>query len=100
MWDDIAFKITSGWIYEADTNAAMVNMLTAQDIVLPIFASHYKIPNPNAATQPIASVYSLLLDQGQADISMPVIFPNGHSYLLWTFWVLVKQQYNVELVSP
>lgn len=98
--DDIAFKITSGWLYEADSTAAMTAMLAAQDIVLPAFASHYLIPNPNNPTLPIASVYSLLEDQGQTDMSGPVRFPNGHLYLLFTFWALVKQQYNVSLQTP
>lgn len=98
--DDIAFKITSGWPYDADSAAAMTNMLTAQDIVLPLFASHYQIPNPNTPTIAIASVYSLLEDQGQTDLSGPVRFPNGHVYLLWSFYALVKQQYNVSLVNP
>lgn len=98
--DDIAFKITSGWLYEADSTAAMTNMLTAQDIVLPLFASHYQIPNPNAPTMAIASVYSLLEDQGQTDMSGPVRFPNGHVYLLFTFYALIKQQYNVVLQNP
>jgi hypothetical protein len=95
--DDIAFKITSGWDYEADSTAAMTNMLTARDIVLPIFAGHYQIPSPANPAQPIASVYSVLEDQGQTDGAGPVRFPNGRVYFLWTFWALVKQQYNVTL---
>lgn len=98
--DDIAFKITSGWDYDADTTAAMTSMLTAQDIVLPTMASHYQIPNPLNPTQPIATVYSVLEDQGQTDASQPVRFPNGRVYLTWTFWALVKQQYSVLLVNP
>lgn len=97
--DDITFKVTSGWDYEADTTAAMVNMLTAQDIVLPILTSHYQIPNPNNPSLAIASVYSVLEDQGQTDMSLPVRFPNGRVYLLWTLWVLVKQQYNVTILN-
>lgn len=98
--DDIAFKITSGWIYDTNTAAAMTSMLTAQDIVLPIFSSHYQIPSPNNPSQPIASVYSVLEDQGQTDMALPIRFPNGRVYLLWTFWALVKQQINIQLVSP
>lgn len=98
--DDITFKITSGWPYQADSTAAMNNMFAAQDIVLPLFASHYQIPNPNSPTQAIASVYSLLEDQGQTDMALPVRFPNGNIYLLWTFYALVRQQYNVSLVNP
>lgn len=98
--DDIAFKVTSGWDYEVDTTAAMVNMLTAHDIVLPILASHYQIPNPNNTSVAIASIYSVLEDQGQTDMSAPIRFPNGRLYLLWTLWVLIKQQYNVLLQNP
>lgn len=98
--DDITFKITSGWDYEADTTAAMTSMLTAQDLVLPAFASHYQIPNPNTPSLPIASVYSLLEDQGQTDMSVPIKFPNGRVYLLWTFYALVRQQYNVQVINP
>ncbi len=98
--DDIAYKITSGWDYEADTTAAMTNMLTAHDVVLPALSSHYQIPNPNNTSVPIASVYSVLLDQNQMDTSIPIRFPNGRIYILWTFWVLVKQAYNVQLVNP
>lgn len=98
--DDIAFKITSGWPYAPDSTAAMNSMLAAQDIVLPLMASHYQIPNPNNPSFSIASVYSLLEDQGQTDVSGPVKFPNGQVYLLWTFYALVKQQINIELVNP
>lgn len=99
--DLVAFKVTSGWDYEADSTAAMTNMLTAQDIVLPLFASHYQIPLASNPTIAIASVYSLLENkEGQTDVSGPVRFPNGRAYLLWTFTPLIKQQYNVTLVTP
>lgn len=98
--DAIAFKITSGWIYEQDTNAAMVSMLTAQDIILPMMASHYLIPNPDDPTKSIGSVYSVLEDQNQTDMAMPIRFPNGHLYILWSFWALVQQQYNITLIVP
>lgn len=98
--DEIAFKITSGWDYEADTQAAMVNMLTAQDIVLPTFASHVMVPSPSNPAQAIASVYVLLEDNGQTDISLPVRFPNGKIYLCWSFYAIVKQQYNILLSTP
>lgn len=98
--DNILFKVTSGWPYQADSTAAMENMLSAQDIVLPLLLSHYQIPSPNNPAQPIASVYSVLEDDGQTDMSQPVKFPNGVVYLLWTLWVEVKQQYNVLLTSP
>lgn len=96
--DDITFKITSGWPYQADSTAAMTAMLTAQDLVLPLFASHYQIPNPDNPTFSIASVYSVLEDQGQTDFALPVKFPNGSIQLLWTFYVLVRQQYNVGVI--
>lgn len=98
--DNIAYKITSGWDYETDTTAAMTAMLTAHDVVLPAIGSHYQLPNPNNSSVPIQSVYSVLLDQNQMDVSIPIRFPNGRVYILWTFWVLIKQQYQVTLVSP
>lgn len=98
--DEILFKVTSGWDYEADTTAAMVNMLTAQDIVIPTFASHVLIPSPANLSQAIASVFALYEDNGQTDQSQPVRFPNGKAYLLWTLWLLVKQQYNVIIQNP
>ena len=96
--DEITFKLTSGWDYEADSTAAMVNMFTAQDILLPTLHSHYQIPNPNMPTQAIASVYSVLEDP--VDWSQPVKFPNGKVYLLWHAFAVVKQQYSVTIVNP
>lgn len=96
--DNPVFKITSGWDYEADSTAAMTNMLTAMDILVPILHSHYQIPAPNNPSQPIASVYSLL--ENQVERAVPVRFPNGRIYLLWDTYAVVKQQYNVTLVSP
>lgn len=98
--DDLAFKVTSGWIYETDTTAALKSLLRARDIIMPMMTSHYKIPNPDDPTQAIASVYSVLEDQGQTDMSVPIRFPNGHLYLLWTFWASIRQQYNITLVYP
>jgi hypothetical protein len=98
--DLISFKLTTGYLYEADSTAALTNILMARDVLMPILMSHYLIPSPNNPAQAIASVYSVLEDQGQTDITQPVRFPNGHLYLLWSLWVQVKQQYNVELVSP
>jgi len=98
--DDLTFKITSGWPYQQNSTTAMENMLTARDIVLPLFASHYQIPNPNNTSIAIASVYSLLEDQGQTDVTVPVRFPNGSIQLLWTFYALVRQQYNITFKSP
>lgn len=98
--DTLTFKITSGWRYDQDTTTAMTNMLTARGLVLPTFASHYQIPNPTTPSVPIASVYSLLEDQGQTDGAIPVRFPNGAVYLLWTFYVTARQQYSVTITSP
>lgn len=98
--DDIAFHVRSGWDYDADSTAALTNALTAQDILLPMLASHYQIPNPNNPSIAIASVYSVLEDQNATDITIPVRFPNGRVYLLWSVWVLVKQNYNVTIINP
>lgn len=97
--EEVQFAITSGFgPYETDSTAAQTNMLTAMDVILPLLHSHYLLPassNPSLAVQ---SVYSVL--PIQADKSIPVKFPNGHFYLLWSFPLIVKQQYSVELVSP
>lgn len=98
--DEISFRVTSGWPYETDSTAAMTNMLTARDIILPMYASHWQIPNPDNPSVAIASVYNVLEDQGQSDVSGPVKFPNGHVYFLWTLWVQVKQQYNITFQNP
>lgn len=98
--DEIVYKITSGWPYQPDSTAAMTSMLTAADIVLPIFASHYVIPNPDNPSIQVANVYSLLEDQGTTDTAIPVRFPNGQVYLLWSFYALIKQQYSVQLQTP
>ena len=96
--DNPVFKITSGWDYEADSGAAMTNMLTAMDILVPILHSHYQIPAPGNPSQPIASVYSLL--ENQTERAIPVRFPNGRVYLLWETYALAKQQFNVTLQTP
>jgi hypothetical protein len=98
--DVIAFKVNSGWRYDTNSTTAMTNMLTARGLVLPAFASHYQIPNPNTPTIPIGSVYSVLEDEGQTDRAVPVRFPNGAVYLMWTFWVSVRQQYSITITSP
>ena len=98
--DEVMFKITSGWDYEQDSEQAMINMLTAQDIVLPTFASHVMVPDPNNPSQPVASVYELLEDNGQTDQAVPIRFPNGRVYICWSFWAIIKQQYNVLLSIP
>ena len=98
--DTIAYKVTSGWPYDQDSTAAMTNMLTAQDILLPMFASHYLIPNPDNPSVAIGSVFSVLEDQGTTDTALPVRFPNGKVYLLWTLYVQVMQQYNILQTVP
>lgn len=96
--DNPIYKITSGWDYEADSTAAMTNMLTAMDILMPILHSHYQIPHPTMPTLPVASLYSLLEDQ--VERAMPVRFPNGRVYLLWETYCTARQQFNVSLVNP
>jgi len=82
----------------SDSTAAQENMLTIQDVLLPTLHQHFQLPDASNPTNTIASVYSVL--PIQADRSKPVRFPNGHWYLLWMVPVIIKQQYNVELVSP
>ncbi len=96
--DNPIFKITSGWPYDADSTAAMTNMLSAMDILMPMLHSHYQIPSPGNPAQPIASIYSLLEDQPER--AMPVKFPNGRVYLLWDTYATTKQQYNVQITNP
>ena len=97
--DDLVLPITSGWDYEyLDSTAAMTNMLTTMDILMPILHSHPTIPDPNNPTIPIASVYSVL--EELPDRAVPVKVPNGHLWLLWHVFVLIKQQYNVTLTVP
>lgn len=96
--DDIVLPITSGWDYETDSATAMTSMLTAMDILMPILHSHPTIPDPNNPTVPIASVYSVL--EELPDRAVPVRVPNGHMWLLWHVFVLIKQAYNVTLTTP
>lgn len=97
--DEITFTVTAGvGPYETDSAAAQAAMLTVQDILLPSLRQHYQLPLSTDPTQPVASTYSMLIEQ--IDRSHPARFPNGHVYLLWDVFVTVAQQYNVELVSP
>lgn len=97
--DDIVWCITSGWDYEADSTAAMTNMLTAQDILLPVLHSHYQIPNPNTPSVAIASLYHMT-EWEQQERARPVRFPNGRVYLLWEVYIGTHQQFNVTIVNP
>ena len=96
--DAVTLSVVSGWDYEEDSTAAMTNMLTAMDIVLPLLHSHVVVPQSGNPAQAIASVYSVLEDQ--PDRAIPVRIPNGHVYLLWHVYVTVRQQYNVILTNP
>ncbi|MBA2285838.1 MAG: hypothetical protein H0W02_10165 [Ktedonobacteraceae bacterium] len=96
--DAPVFVITTIADYEADSTLAMTNTLTAMDMLMPLLHSHFQIPNPNAPSLPIASVYSLLEDQ--VDRARAVRYPNGHVYYVWTTFALCKQQYNVSLSLP
>jgi len=97
--DDPIWCITSGWDYEQDSTAAMINMLTAMDILVPILHSHYQIPNPNSPSQAIAAIYSLV-EWDQNERARPVRFPNGKVYLLWDIFIGTRLQYNVSLINP
>lgn len=97
--DNPIFAIQTGADYEADSTAAMTNVLTAMDILLPVIHSHYQIPAPGNPTQPIASVYSLLVE-GPNDRALPLRYPNGKVYYIWATYITTKQQFNVNLVNP
>jgi hypothetical protein len=97
--EEVQFAITSGFgPYETDSTAAQTAMLTAMDVILPLLHSHYLLPTASNPSQAVQSVYSVL--PIQADRSQPMKFPNGHVYLIWSFPIIVKQQYNVGLVTP
>lgn len=96
--DSIVWRLGSGFVYEPDSGAAQVAMLTAMDILLPILHSHYTLPQAGNTSVAVASVYSVLEDP--ADDSKPTIYPDGHVYLLWNCYVVTKQQYNISIVSP
>ncbi len=97
--EEVQFAITSGFgPYETNSTAAQTAMLTAMDVILPLLHSHYLLPLSGNPAQAVQSVYSML--PIQADRSQPMKFPNGHIYLLWSFPIIVKQQYNVVLMTP
>lgn len=97
--DNPVWAIGTGYPYDPNTTTASENIHEAMDMLLPAIHSHYKIPNPNNPTQPIGSVYSVLVAD-QNDNGAPVTFPNGRVYYMWHAYVSVKQQYNVTLVTP
>lgn len=97
--DDIVWCVASGWDYEADSTAAMTNMLTAQDILLPFLHTHYQVPNPSTPSVAIASLYHLT-EWERDERARPVRFPNGRVYLMWELYIGTKQQYNVTIVNP
>lgn len=97
--DDPIWCLTSGWLYQPDSTAAMTNMLTAMDLLLPALHSHYQLPNPNVPTQAVASIYSLT-EWEQNERARPVKFPNGNVYLLWDLFIGTKMLYAVQLVNP
>ncbi len=96
--DNPIYLLTSGFLYDTDTGAAMTAMLQASDILLPLLHSHVQIPVASNPSLAIASVYSVL--EEQPDTAAPIAFPNGKPYLLWNVFVKVKQQYNVQLTQP
>lgn len=97
--DNPVWIIETGYPYEADTTAAIDAAMNAADVLLPAIHSHYQIPNPDIPAQPIGSVYSVL-ENDQNDRGQPVLYPNGHVYYIWNTYITVKQQYNVQIVSP
>lgn len=97
--DSITWIITSGFgPYQTDDSAAQAAMLNAHDILLPALHTHFQLPLATNPTQAVQSVYSVL--PIEIDRSQPLKFPNGNVYLLWHVPVIVKQQYNIELVQP
>lgn len=97
--DEVTYLITTGvGPYETDSTAAQVNLLTIQDVLLPTLHQHFLLPTSGNPSQAVQSVYSVL--PIQTDRSRPARLPNGHVYLLWDVPVIVKQQYNLELLEP
>lgn len=97
--DTTTWIITSGFgPYQTSDSTSQAAMLNAQDILLPALHTHFQLPLATDATQAVQSVYSVL--PIEIDRSQPLKFPNGNIYLLWYVPVIVKQQYNVELVTP
>ena len=97
--DDPLWCIASGWDYEADSTAAMINMLTTMDILGPFLHTHYQVPNPNNTLLPIASLYHLT-EWERDERSRPVKFPNGKVYLIWELFIGTHQQFNVIQTNP
>lgn len=98
--DEVTFMLTTGvGPYETNDSTAQADMLTIQDILLPALHQHFQLPDSSNPANAVQSVYSILL-QNVPDRSVPMRYPNGHVYLLWHVPVIVKQQYNIELVQP
>jgi hypothetical protein len=98
--DGPLWLITGGWEYEADSDAAEINMLAAQDILVPFLHTHYQVPNPNNPSIAIASLYHLTEWEQTERARRPMNFPNGRAYRLWDIFIGTKQQYNVTIVNP
>lgn len=97
--DQVVFQLSSGFgPYQLDSTAAEKSMLATRDIVLPLLRKHFQLPNGSNPSNAVQSVYRILVQQ--ADRSHPVKFPGGNVYKLWYVWILVSQNYNVELVQP
>lgn len=97
--DAVTFMLTVGvGPYETNDSTAQANMLAIHDIMLPGLHTHFTLPDSTNPTVAVQSAYSVLpID---IDRSLPRRYPNGHVYLNWLVPVIVKQQYNVELVQP
>lgn len=97
--DAVTFLVTCGFgPYQADSTSAEVAMLLSQDVVLPLLRTHFQLPDMSNPSQAVQSVYRILVQQ--SDTAHIARFPNGNTYKLWNFSVLINQQYNVELVQP
>jgi hypothetical protein len=96
--ETLIWLLTGGWEYETDSTAAMTNMLTAMDILVPTLHQHYQLPLSTNTSIAVSSMFSFLVEpQDRARISR---FPNGKVYLLHECYVTTKQQYGVDIVSP
>ncbi len=97
--DQVAYQVTSGFgPYQLDSTACETSMLYTQDIVLPLLRKHFQLPDSTNPSNAVESVYRILVQR--PDRSEPVKYPNGNVYKLWYIWILVNQQYNVELIQP
>ena len=97
--DEVIFMITSAYgPYQLNDSTAQINMLHAQDLLLPSLDTHFQLPDASNPVNAVQSVYSVL--PIQVDLSEPRKFPNGNVYLLWHVPVIVKQQFNISLVQP